>query len=61
MTGTCETSSYDKFSVGIGSRGSSIRIPTDTLKNECGYFEDRRPGSNMDPYLVTGKIMETIN
>jgi glutamine synthetase len=61
MTGECETSSYDKFSVGIGSRGSSIRIPTDTLKNKCGYFEDRRPGSNMDPYLVTGKIMETIN
>ena len=61
MTGTCETSSYDKFSVGVGSRGSSIRIPTDTLKNECGYFEDRRPGSNMDPYLVTSKIMETIN
>jgi glutamine synthetase len=61
MTGTCETSSYDKFSVGVGSRGASIRIPTDTLKNECGYFEDRRPGSNMDPYLVTSKIMETIN
>ena len=61
MTGACETSCYTKFSVGVGSRGSSIRIPTDTLKNECGYFEDRRPGSNMDPYLVTSKIMETIN
>ena len=26
---------------------------------ECGYFEDRRPASNMDPYVVTGKIMHT--
>jgi len=24
------------------------------------YFEDRRPSSNADPYLVTGKIMSTI-
>jgi hypothetical protein len=24
-----------------------------------GYFEDRRPASNMDPYLVTGLIAET--
>jgi glutamine synthetase len=25
----------------------------------CGYFEDRRPASNMDPYLVTSKIADT--
>jgi glutamine synthetase len=24
-----------------------------------GYFEDRRPASNCDPYLVTSKIFET--
>lgn len=24
-----------------------------------GYFEDRRPASNMDPYVVTGKIADT--
>tara|TARA_B110000285_G_C15057080_1_gene580171 strand:+ start:448 stop:1449 length:1002 start_codon:yes stop_codon:yes gene_type:complete len=59
MTGTCETSSYDKFSYGIGSRTSSIRIPTTTFYSKCGYFEDRRPSSNMDPYLVTSKIFET--
>ena len=61
MTGLNETASYDIFSSGVGSRSSSIRIPTDTYNNKCGYFEDRRPGSNMDPYLVTSKIMETIN
>ena len=31
----------------------------DVLKKKCGYFEDRRPASNMDPYLVTSKIFET--
>lgn len=25
----------------------------------AGYFEDRRPASNMDPYLVTSMIAET--
>jgi glutamine synthetase len=24
-----------------------------------GYFEDRRPSSNMDPYVVTSMIAET--
>lgn len=24
-----------------------------------GYFEDRRPASNMDPYTVTAKVFET--
>jgi glutamine synthetase len=24
-----------------------------------GYFEDRRPSSNMDPYIVTSMIAET--
>ena len=26
---------------------------------KSGYIEDRRPASNMDPYLVTAKITET--
>ena len=59
MTGKCETSSYDKFSYGVADRGASVRIPRSTEKNKKGYFEDRRPSSNMDPYLVTSKIFET--
>ena len=27
------------------------------MKNRRGYFEDRRPASNMDPYLVTQRVM----
>lgn len=60
MSGKFETASYDKFSFGVADRGSSIRIPRNTEKNNCGYFEDRRPGSNMDPYVVTSIILDTI-
>jgi glutamine synthetase len=60
MTGQHETASYDTFSYGVANRGASIRIPRETEKNKKGYFEDRRPASNMDPYLVTSKILDTI-
>ena len=30
-----------------------------TIKYKKGYFEDRRPASNMDPYEVTSIIFET--
>jgi glutamine synthetase len=58
MTGVCETSSIDTFSWGIGTRNTSIRISNDVFK--VGYFEDRRPASNMDPYLVTSTLFNTI-
>jgi len=59
MTGNHETSNYYNFNYGVANRKASIRIPTETANNKCGYFEDRRPSSNMDPYLVTGMIFNT--
>ena len=59
MTGEHETASYDKFTDDVANRGSSIRRGNDTVKNKCGYFEDRRPSSNCDPYLVTGMLFKT--
>jgi len=59
LTGYHETSSIDKFSYGIGSRNTSIRIPQDTFNKKCGYLEDRRPSSSCDPYLVTSTILNT--
>ena len=59
MTGEHETSSMETFSYGVADRGASIRIPNDTKRQNKGYFEDRRPASNMDPYLVTSLILET--
>ena len=59
-SGNHETSDYNTFSYGVANRGSSIRIPRETEKLGAGYFEDRRPASNMNPYLVTSKILKTI-
>lgn len=60
LTGKFETASIDQFSYGVANRGASVRIGRDTEAAGCGYFEDRRPSSNADPYIVTSKIMETI-
>lgn len=59
-TGENETASYEKFTWDHGSRSSSIRIPVGVNRKEVGYLEDRRPGSNADPYLVVKKLIETI-
>jgi len=61
MTGIHETSSYDKFTFGIGTRDTSVRIGNDTFKNKHGYFEDRRPGSNINPYLALHALMRDIH
>ena len=60
MSGSHETSSFDKFSYGVGNRSCSIRIPSKTQEEKEGYFEDRRPGSNCDPYLVTSILLQTV-
>jgi glutamine synthetase len=59
MTGKHETSRYDQFSYGVANRGASVRIPSTVIEDKKGYFEDRRPSSNMDPYLVTGILFKT--
>ena len=59
LTGKHETASIDEFSYGVANRGASIRIPRQTEKDKKGYMEDRRPASNMDPYLVTSMIFNT--
>jgi glutamine synthetase len=56
LTGFHETSSYDKFTYGIGTRNTSVRIPNIVVIENCGYFEDRRPAANIDPYLATSSL-----
>lgn len=60
LSGIHETSSINKFSWGISDRGCSVRIPLIVEKTGCGYLEDRRPASNMDPYLVTERLLSTV-
>jgi glutamine synthetase len=60
LSGKHETSSYKTFSSGIGDRGVSVRINNNTYDAGYGYFEDRRPAANMDPYLVTSILMKRV-
>lgn len=60
LTGRHETASIDHFSSGVAHRGASIRIPRQVAADGYGYFEDRRPSSNADPYAVTDRIVRTI-
>jgi len=59
LTGHHETASYTNFTWGIGTRNTSVRIPSQVIKDGYGYFEDRRPAANMDPYQVTSFLFET--
>jgi len=60
LTGNHETSSIHDFSSGVANRGCSIRIPRSVAKERRGYFEDRRPSSNCDPYRVTEVLVRTV-
>lgn len=59
LTGKHETSSMNDFSWGVANRGCSIRVGRMVPVEKCGYYEDRRPASNLDPYVVTRLITET--
>ena len=59
LTGMHETSSYCEFTFGIGTRNTSVRIPSQVASDGYGYFEDRRPAGNCDPYKVTAMIFQT--
>merc|ERR1712086_777362 len=59
LTGAHETCDINTFKYGVANRGASIRIPREAEKNNCGYYEDRRPSANCDPYKVTARIMKT--
>jgi glutamine synthetase len=60
LTGLHETASYKTFHYGVSDRGASVRIPWQVAKDKKGYIEDRRPNANMDPYVVTRLITETV-
>ena len=60
LTGHHETSSVETFSYGCGNRAASFRIPTSVMNAKGkGYIEDRRPASNIDPYVVCAAIFDT--
>jgi glutamine synthetase len=60
LTGLHETSPIHAFRYGQFDRGASVRIPMATVNAGRGYFEDRRPAANMDPYQVCAVLIETV-
>lgn len=60
LVGALETSSINDFSWGYSDRGRSIRIPVQTRIDKMGYFEDRRPASNVDPYRAGRILMKSV-
>ena len=60
LTGEHETSSINEFSWGYSTRDTSIRIPAQAIVEKRGYFEDRRPASNCDPYQVSLRVLNTV-
>lgn len=60
LTGLHETCDLNTFKSGVAHRGASIRIPQPVALNGYGYFEDRRPGANADPYLVAACMVATV-
>ncbi|MHB8378562.1 MAG: glutamine synthetase GlnII [Acidimicrobiales bacterium] len=60
LTGAHETAPFSTFSYGVSDRGASVRIPAAVAREKKGYLEDRRPNANIDPYVVSAIIVETI-
>ena len=60
LTGLHETAPWTEYSYGVSDRGASVRIPWQVAKDGKGYIEDRRPNANMDPYVVTRLITDTV-
>ncbi len=60
LTGLHETAPWNEYSYGVSNRGASVRIPWQVEQDQKGYIEDRRPNANMDPYVVTRLIVETV-
>lgn len=60
LTGLHETCSISEFKAGGADRGASIRIPLGVEQSGRGYFEDRRPGANADPYKVSARLAATV-
>jgi glutamine synthetase len=60
LTGLHETAHWSAFRYGVSDRGASVRIPWQVARDRKGYIEDRRPNANMDPYIVTRLITDTV-
>jgi len=61
LTGTHETSEMGRFTWGVGDRSASVRVGRETWWVGGGYFEDRRPAANMNPYRVVTELFRAAS
>ena len=61
LTGKHETCDINTFKSGVANRGASIRIPKSVATQGYGYFEDRRPGANSDPYEIAACLTSVLS
>lgn len=61
LTGEHETSNLNNFTHGVSDRSASVRIPWQVNMSGRGYFEDRRPNSNADPYNVLFVLLSSVD
>lgn len=60
LTGQHETAHFSEYRYGVSDRGASVRIPWQVAQDKKGYIEDRRPNANIDPYVVSRIITNTV-
>ena len=58
LSGLFETSSPDHFTYAFGARNVSCRIPNEVAFKGYGYFENRIPASDMNPYIVFTTMLQ---
>ena len=61
LTGKHETSDINSFTSGVSDRSASVRIPWQVNMSGRGYFEDRRPNSNANPYRILNTLLSSID
>jgi len=59
LVGKFETARIDEFTYAVGHRGTSVRVPLACKLKNKGFYEDRRPAANVDPYLCTSIMLDT--
>jgi glutamine synthetase len=58
LTGHHETSDIKDFTWSVAGRHTSVRVGQEVAQKGHGYFEDRRPASDCDPYLVAALLVQ---
>jgi len=60
LIGQNDVSLFNRFSTGLSTRNTSIRIPSSTMLNKKGYYEERRPSANVEPYQLMLELLQEI-